>query len=146
MVGWKLAQPSEVTLACAAEELALFAVVRQRGCFSTYTVPTVRHGQPRRPASLQPRLRNCVVLRTPAPLITPLKTEAGLYAPTLTAGGSLGVVRSVITAPFRRALRIGKNGGVQSGRALPRIGLGEDDGNAERRLGSSEANVIPDLC
>jgi hypothetical protein len=29
VVGWKLAQPSEVTLACVAEELALFALIRQ---------------------------------------------------------------------------------------------------------------------
>jgi hypothetical protein len=29
VVGWKLAQPGEVTLACVAEELALFALIRQ---------------------------------------------------------------------------------------------------------------------
>ena len=29
VVGWKLAQPNEVTLACVAEELALFALIRQ---------------------------------------------------------------------------------------------------------------------
>jgi hypothetical protein len=29
VVGWKLAQPVEVTLACVAEELALFALIRQ---------------------------------------------------------------------------------------------------------------------
>ena len=29
VVGWKLAQPSDVTLACVAEELALFALIRQ---------------------------------------------------------------------------------------------------------------------
>jgi hypothetical protein len=29
VVGWKLAQPADVTLACVAEELALFALIRQ---------------------------------------------------------------------------------------------------------------------
>jgi hypothetical protein len=29
VVGWKLAQPGDVTLACVAEELALFALIRQ---------------------------------------------------------------------------------------------------------------------
>jgi hypothetical protein len=29
VVGWKLAQPGGVTLACVAEDLALFALIRQ---------------------------------------------------------------------------------------------------------------------
>src|SRR5262245_49846881 len=46
MVGWKLSQPGQVTFACVAEELALFALIRQARMLltSTRTRVTSRRG------------------------------------------------------------------------------------------------------